>query len=220
MNNLSTLVDSVKIHKRKMILAAADEAKSAHAVPSSPTSVVDITRRGRNETSKISPSTSLKRSIRDGNSKRRVRFEEEVTVMSEVPSRSSLSEADFDLLWYSEGEYSLMTKATSFIAKMMSRNMTIASDDEELCTRGLESLSIQGQREREREVFDSIDSVLWEQYDQQSGRPHSTDDEDIARVYKESAAKSVAKAIELAKIDEEIAHRIATETDGDDVCTY
>jgi hypothetical protein len=208
MDVLPTIEDSIKARRRKKAQAAALQS------PLSPTSVATIywERRTGSTTieknNKRDQSSSLHQSSSSSPpQKRSVSFNESVTILGEVPALSSLTEEDFSELWYSPSEYSIMEKASAFIAKLMNSKMVISQDDEELCTRGLETLSRRGARQRQQDVFDSIDRVLWEQDDQRArrGDSHSCGEEEIAKVYQEVTQRCASAAVELAKQDAEIA---------------
>ncbi|KAL3912361.1 MAG: hypothetical protein SGARI_001198 [Bacillariaceae sp.] len=117
-----------------------------------------------------------------------------------------LSEDERASMWYSNEEYALMKRASSYIVRIMATLQSMeggeqfAVYDEELCMRGLEAKTRVGARQRRHNILRAIDTVLSEQ-ERQLDMMDLTDGNAIAQTYHNVTTQSSIEAWLVAQKD-------------------
>ena len=138
--------------------------------------------------------------------KRKVAFSPKIQLIGVVPAISDFTQEEIEANWYTENEFELIRKAYLFIVKLMEKTRPFQDDDEELCSRGLESRTRDGARRRKRDVETAIDAVLSEQERQWEGSFYNA--KQLATVYRQATAQACMAAYVRAQKDERIAQEL------------
>jgi hypothetical protein len=149
----------------------------------------------------ISPASTMKSSSCSLSSRktrrRSVKFASSAELTQEFPS-ADIREEDKEALWYTQNEYNLIQKSYHFIVKLMENKRGLL-DDNEMCSRGLESRTRAGERRRRQQIEASVDAVLCEQEKQWEQNFLST--RWLAQIYRKSSAQSSMIAYLAAQKD-------------------
>jgi hypothetical protein len=135
-----------------------------------------------------------------------VRFAPESMLIREYTYYSRpLCEEEMTSLWYTKEEYALMKRSSSFTVRLMmglqcEEGSIDGADDEEICTRGLESRTRRGAKTRRQNVFSAIDAVILEQ-ERQRDMSSFNDIYTLARVYRDASASCSLDAWLVAQND-------------------
>lgn len=135
---------------------------------------------------------------------RSVRFENDDCLVVMSPQPVTLSQKEISSLWYSQDEYRLIKSSQFFtVQKMESDELVLNNNDEDICTRGLESRTVRGRTRRQRNINCGWDCVLAEQDKQYETGLYSTTA--LAKAYRDVSAKCSMAAYLVAMRDKEYA---------------
>jgi hypothetical protein len=155
----------------------------------------------------LSPPRKTPRRIQSAPSVRiGVRFAPESSLTQEfIDCSRPLCEEERVALWYSKEEYALMKRSSSFTVRLMMElqrdvRSFYGEEDQELCSRGLESKTRGGARRRRQNIMSAIDAVLLEQ-ERQWEMGVFNDVYSLARVYREATAQCSMEAWLVAQKD-------------------
>ena len=153
------------------------------------------------DTTSVSPA-----SIHTQNSKktrrRSVTFACSNELIQEFPF-DGIQAVDKESLWYTGNEYKLIKSSFFFTVKMM-ESKHVLLDDNEMCTRGLESRTRAGTQRKRQHVQTSVDVVLYEQERQWEKNCYSPTR--LAKVYRDISAQSSMSAFLAAQKDAKVVH--------------
>jgi hypothetical protein len=155
----------------------------------------------------ISPATSLgsvepfspaiKRAASSTKRRRSVRFAPPFDLTEERLPSVELTEKDVETLWFSKEEFRLMKKSYAFIVRLIEGKQ--GREDDEMCSRGLETKTRLGARRRQQQIEGSVDAVLFEQEKQWEENIYST--RRLAEVYRQYTAQCSMTAYLVAQKD-------------------
>jgi hypothetical protein len=154
----------------------------------------------------LSPPRKTPRRIQSAPPRLGVRFAPESMLIREnIDFSWPLCEEELKSLWYTKEEYALMKRSTSFTVRLMMGLQRQAgsideADDEEICTRGLESRTRTEARKRRHNIFCAIDAVMLEQ-ERQRDMSSFSDIYTLARVYRDASAQCSLEAWLVAQKD-------------------
>ena len=132
---------------------------------------------------------------------RAVSFAPPSELTQELPDTEFTLE-DMEGMWFSKDEFRLIKQSYRFIVKLMESKQGLLQDEEEedeMCSRGLESKTRVASRRRRQQIEASVDAVLCEQERQWENGYHSI--RGLAQVYRQFAAQSSMLAYIAAQKD-------------------
>lgn len=128
-----------------------------------------------------------------------VHFATKPTVIQEDEPTVILSDEEVNALWYTPDEYRLIRNSQYFAIKMLENKECALEENDELCSRGLESRTKAGARRKRMNIAASWDAVLYEQEKQwDEGRYSPTA---LAKVYRDATAQCEMVAFLAGKRD-------------------
>jgi hypothetical protein len=140
--------------------------------------------------------------------KKAVHFHNDVEVR-EVPSLKTLPPDEIEATWYTVEDFQVIKRAMTTTIRLMIAQIPMDGD---MCPRGLECRTPTGAKERKASKLNALRVVWNEQVSQ--WKAGTTDDEKIRMVYEQQTVRSRDVALQLGKIDEQVAQRYRN--DGDD----
>jgi hypothetical protein len=142
-------------------------------------------------------SPAIKRAASSTKRGRSVRFASSFDLTEERLSSVELTEKEVEALWFSKAEFRLMQKSYAFIVRLIEYNQGL--EDDEMCSRGLETKTRLGMRRRKQQIEVAVDAVLFEQEKQWKENIYST--RRLAEVYRPYTAQCSMTAYLVAQKD-------------------